>query len=538
MRPSRAATPAVVGWDWDRALARTAEARPRHGGAQALAISYSRDERSSLALLLLPFVLLAFAMGITQTMKTLHQTAPTAHPPEVAAPVRPPSAAEKVAAAIRATPRTEALLPPAPRPLTGAAENVPTARPATAPPAESKPVSADLPALASSRSTALPAPATRELPAPSAAVTAAAPLPQPIDRPEETAPLAAAPPLAAASLLPDPAQPVGTSATAPVASAAAASPPLPGEDLAQSSMRLAALAPMTPYPEIAAIEAPETAEPLPRRSICEAPAGLARQSRPAIPLPEQVAADRSTFGARLAAAAETQTGDLVVYTDRYRRIAYPMGDVSPQFGVCTDVVVRAYRTLGLDLQALVQQTRSGSGDASIDHRRVETLRRFFSTHGVSLRPTDYAEDYKPGDIVTYYRPQNRHSKTHIAMVSEKTGPSGRPMIVHNRGWGPQIEDGLFVDQITGHYRFSGLSGATSVRTASGSQADVKMAAIPAPKPAAGAPTAAKAPALGHQRGKANPACVAGAAGAARSCPVRPTIASAQRTAGTAPSSAR
>ena len=67
--------------------------------------------------------------------------------------------------------------------------------------------------------------------------------------------------------------------------------------------------------------------------------------------------------------------------------------------------------------------------------------------------TDFAEDYQPGDIVTYHRPQNQHSRSHIAIVSDRLGPSGRPMIVHNRGWGPQLEDGLFVDEITGHYRF-------------------------------------------------------------------------------------
>lgn len=547
-RPSRAATPPVVGWDWDQVLARSAKARPQLGGAQALAISYSRDERSSLALLLLPFVLLAFAMGLTQTMKTLHQTAPSAQAPDVAAAPRTPSPADRVAAAIRATPRTEALLPPAPRPLTGTADNVSAARPAIAQPAETKPVTMDLPAMAASRAAAVPAPAMRELPRPAAGVAASAPLPQPVARPAETLPAGPASLLAAASVSAEPVQPVATAPAAPVAAAPAASLPLPGEAVAQSRTRLASLAPVTPYPEIAAIEAPDSSEPLPPRSICEAPAGLVRQSRPAIPLPEQVAADRSTFGGRLAAAAETQIGDLVVYTDRYRRIAYPMGDVSPQFGVCTDVVVRAYRSLGLDLQALVQQTRSGSGDASIDHRRVETLRRFFSTHGVSLRPTDFAEDYRPGDIVTYYRPQNRHSKTHIAIVSEKTGPSGRPMIIHNRGWGPQIEDGLFVDQITGHYRFSGLSGGAAVRTAARTGAGLEVPAIPAPAPAAGAPASAKAPSLGHLRAKPNPACTAGAAGDARSCPVRPApvrqapvrpaMASAQRAAGAAAGSAR
>ena len=70
--------------------------------------------------------------------------------------------------------------------------------------------------------------------------------------------------------------------------------------------------------------------------------------------------------------------------------------------------------------------------------------------------SEFAEDYRPGDIVTYYRPQNRTSTAHIAVVSDKLAPSGRLMVVHNRGWGPQLEDALFVDKITGHYRYSGM----------------------------------------------------------------------------------
>lgn len=162
------------------------------------------------------------------------------------------------------------------------------------------------------------------------------------------------------------------------------------------------------------------------------------------------------FGIALARAAAEQTSDVVVYNDVYRSIAYPMGDVQAFYGVCTDVVVRAYRALGIDLQVLVKESRAGPGDASIDHRRTEILRRFFARSGASLPVSAYAEDYLPGDIVTYYRPQNYGSRSHIAIVADQMGPSGRPMIIHNRGWGVQIEDALFVDQITGHYRFNGV----------------------------------------------------------------------------------
>jgi len=143
-----------------------------------------------------------------------------------------------------------------------------------------------------------------------------------------------------------------------------------------------------------------------------------------------------------------------------------MGDVPPLFGVCTDVVVRAYRALGLDLQKLVHEAKSGSGDKNIDHRRTEVLRRFFKARGESLPITAFVEDYLPGDIVTYYRPQNRNNRSHIAIVSAMVAPSGRPMIIHNRGWGPQIEDALFVDQITGHYRYNGPPPKQDVEKAS------------------------------------------------------------------------
>jgi uncharacterized protein YijF (DUF1287 family) len=210
-------------------------------------------------------------------------------------------------------------------------------------------------------------------------------------------------------------------------------------------------------------------------STCRAPAGLleARTSKratsatatlsPLPPLnPDAVLADDPLrFGLALAAAAKAQTKDLVVYNARYMQIAYPRGDVPALFGVCTDVVIRAYRALDIDLQELVHQSRTGATDTNIDHRRTELLRKFFAIHGEQLALSVYGEDYLPGDIVTYYRPQNKSSTAHIAVVTDVIAPSGRPMIAHNRGWGVQLEDALFVDQITGHYRFRGL-GETAV----------------------------------------------------------------------------
>lgn len=163
------------------------------------------------------------------------------------------------------------------------------------------------------------------------------------------------------------------------------------------------------------------------------------------------------FGTRLAQAAETQIKNFVIYDDKYRQISRIGGDVPALYGVCTDVVVRAYRAVGIDLQVLVQASRLGAGDPNIDHRRTETLRRFLARFGESLPTTPFGEDYQPGDIVTYWRPQNSGSKSHIAVVAATLGPSGNPMIIHNRGWGPQMEDGLFVDRLTGHYRYDGTN---------------------------------------------------------------------------------
>jgi uncharacterized protein YijF (DUF1287 family) len=163
----------------------------------------------------------------------------------------------------------------------------------------------------------------------------------------------------------------------------------------------------------------------------------------------------NVFGARLAAVARRQTSHLVFYNPAYQQIAYPMGDVPRYFGVCTDVVVRAYRALGIDLQVLVHKSGAGSGDANIDHRRVEVLRHFFARAGTSLPITANPADYQPGDIVTYYMPNGWLSKTHIAIVAAEKAPTGVPLVIHNRGWGVQAENWLFAEKITGHFRYAG-----------------------------------------------------------------------------------
>jgi uncharacterized protein len=176
-------------------------------------------------------------------------------------------------------------------------------------------------------------------------------------------------------------------------------------------------------------------------------ANLGAATRPAIPSGE--------FGKTLADAARAQVSYFVLYNPAYQKIPYPMGDVPAHTGVCTDVIVRAYRALGIDLQVLVHKAGVGSGDTNIDHRRVEVLRRFFARAGRSLPITSNPGDYQAGDIVSYDMPDGWFSKTHIAVVASEKNSAGVPLIVHNRGWGVQAEDWLFARKITGHYRYGG-----------------------------------------------------------------------------------
>jgi uncharacterized protein YijF (DUF1287 family) len=174
------------------------------------------------------------------------------------------------------------------------------------------------------------------------------------------------------------------------------------------------------------------------------------------------------FGLRLAAAAEERATHSVVYDAAYVQIPYPGGDVPPDKGVCSDEVVRAYRLLGIDLQKLVHQdmvrafqaypSRWGlpHPDTNIDHRRVPNLATFFTRHGASLPVTAVAADYKPGDVVAFSVADGR---PHIGIVTERMSEDGlRPLVMHNIGLGPQIEDVLFTLTLTGHYRYRGPAG--------------------------------------------------------------------------------
>jgi uncharacterized protein YijF (DUF1287 family) len=177
------------------------------------------------------------------------------------------------------------------------------------------------------------------------------------------------------------------------------------------------------------------------------------------------ALSQTAFHARLADSTLTLTHQSVVYDPTYFRIDYPNGDVPANRGVCTDVVIRAYRKVGIDLQRNVHEDMKAnfskypkkwglkSTDRNIDHRRVPNLMTFFSRKGISLPVTTSAKDYIPGDVVCW---NLGGAVTHIGIVVNRKSADGeRYLIVHNIGSGQVLEDCLFNFTIIGHYRYGG-----------------------------------------------------------------------------------
>lgn len=201
-------------------------------------------------------------------------------------------------------------------------------------------------------------------------------------------------------------------------------------------------------------------------STAPGPRAKPEAARPSTAMPAVDWTDaKLPFATRLAAAAEERATHAVVYDAAYERIAYPMGDVSPGKGVCADEIVRAYRLLGIDLQKLVHEDMKRAfasypkrwglarPDSNIDHRRVPNLATFFTRKGASVPVSDDADDYLPGDVVAWALPDGR---PHIGLVTAQRNWTGdRPLIMHNIGLGPQIEDRLFLFKITGHFRYQG-----------------------------------------------------------------------------------
>jgi len=166
----------------------------------------------------------------------------------------------------------------------------------------------------------------------------------------------------------------------------------------------------------------------------------------------------------LVVAAKERLKHFVIYDGSYQSIAYPNGDVDKNKGVCTDVVIRSYRSLGIDLQKSVHEDMKKNfsaypqiwglkkPDSNIDHRRVPNLEKYFQRHGTILTISDQAKDYQPGDVVTWRLPNNL---PHIGIVSNSLSDEDpiRYKIIHNIGWGPKLDDMLFDYKIVGHYRY-------------------------------------------------------------------------------------
>jgi uncharacterized protein YijF (DUF1287 family) len=184
---------------------------------------------------------------------------------------------------------------------------------------------------------------------------------------------------------------------------------------------------------------------------------------PAHPVLKPLPANASPQLKQLIDGAVAQAGVTTGYDPSYVKIDYPAGDVASETGVCSDVVVRAFRKAGIDLQKEVhedmarawsdypQKWGAGSPDSNIDHRRVLNLMTYFSRQGKSLPVTSNRDDYLPGDVVAW---DLGGGIDHIGIVTNMWSESEkRCFIVHNIGAGARVEDVLFAWPIKGHYRY-------------------------------------------------------------------------------------
>ncbi|MCL1933458.1 MAG: DUF1287 domain-containing protein [Candidatus Azobacteroides sp.] len=173
---------------------------------------------------------------------------------------------------------------------------------------------------------------------------------------------------------------------------------------------------------------------------------------------------QTNFFVQLADSALTLTKQRVTYDPSYFHIAYPNGDVPADKGVCADVIIRAYRKLGIDLQKEIHEDMKANfakypkkwgltqTDKNIDHRRVPNLMVFFSRFGTVKKISQNPSDYQSGDIVCW--DLNGRGLTHIGIVSNiKSSDGKRNLIIHNIGGGQVLADCLFSFKIIGHYAY-------------------------------------------------------------------------------------
>jgi uncharacterized protein YijF (DUF1287 family) len=171
----------------------------------------------------------------------------------------------------------------------------------------------------------------------------------------------------------------------------------------------------------------------------------------------------SQTGEELARLAETLEDSSVRYVAGYVSIPYPLGDVPAKTGVCTDVVIRAFRLIDIDLQQAVHEDMKANfsmypklwglstTDKNIDHRRVPNLMTYFDRQGWTIHTSDSLHHFQPGDVVAW---DLGSGLTHIGIVTSKRGKNGRPLVIHNIGGGQTLEDILFDFEVIGHYRLS------------------------------------------------------------------------------------
>lgn len=173
----------------------------------------------------------------------------------------------------------------------------------------------------------------------------------------------------------------------------------------------------------------------------------------------------SLFYKNLSDAAIELTKVRVEYDPSYFIISYPNGDIPSHLGVNADVIIRAYRKLGVDLQKEVHEDilkneevypfslwNQTEPDTNIDHRRVPNLQVFFARNGNTLPIDENNDTYKEGDIVIWEMDNN---KLHIGIVTDRKSAYGTPLVVHNSASGQRLQNVLFHFQIIGHYRYFG-----------------------------------------------------------------------------------
>jgi hypothetical protein len=195
---------------------------------------------------------------------------------------------------------------------------------------------------------------------------------------------------------------------------------------------------------------------------------VSKPRTPPAPAPEQtetrqLPADRLPTLKLVMAGTTEQVGKTTGYDPSYQSIDYPNGDVPVETGVCSDVIIRAFRKAGVDLQKDIHEdmTKNFSAyptkwglsrpDSNIDHRRVPNLQTYFTRQGKSLSTAGSSDNFLPGDIVTW---DLGTGVDHIGIVVNVWyKPSKRYLIVHNIGGGARMEDVLFSWKITGRYRY-------------------------------------------------------------------------------------